>query len=452
MSGKGKAQKKKQQKRNFLVFTMSLAGHINQMFPIVQELVKRGHSVGWYTGRNFQERVEASGAHYCLPASVNSAVTAKDGTFDFESYVLKTKNLNGINNLKFSVKIFLDLLPQQIDDTKAILREFPADVMLSDIAFFGPSYFAEKKGIPWAVLGVIPLHLPSRDTAPFGLGMHPNSSKLGRLRNRFMNWLANDLIFSDINALAKKKMLEVGLSPLKKPLFDADSVKRFSVYLQPTTQAFEYQRSDMPPNVHFIGPLFPSPPKDFSPPSWWDDLKSGRPVVLVSQGTIATDYESLLIPTIKALADEDVLVIATTGGRPVDKVNINQLPSNTRLERFAPYFELMPHVDVMVTNGGYGGAQFALSRGVPLVVAGRSEEKAEVAARVAWSGVGIDLKTNSPKLHQIRDAVKKILSDPGYKEKARQIKADFAKYNAPVKAADMLEELAATKKPILRER
>lgn len=449
MNDKIKTHKKKQQKKKFLVFTVSLAGHVNQMFSVVQELVKRGHSVRWYCGKNFQERIEASGAKYCLPASVKSAVTTNDGTFDFDAYVLKTKNLKGIDNLKFSVKIFLDLLPQQINDIKTILHEFPADIMLSDITFFGPSYFAEKEGIPWAVLGTIPLHLSSRDTAPFGLGMHPNSSKLGQLQNRFMNWLANDIIFSDINALAKKKMLEVGLSPLKKPFFDADTIKRFYVYLQPTTQAFEYPRSDLPPNVHFIGPLLPSPPKDFNPPSWWGDLKSGRPIVLVSQGTVATDYEKLLIPAIKALADEDVLVIATTGGRPVDKINV-KLPSNTRLEKFAPYFELMPHVDVMITNGGYGGTQFALSRGVPLIVAGNSEDKVEVAARVAWTGAGIDLKTDSPKPHQIRDAVKKILSDPRYKQKAQQIQTDFAKYNAPVKAADMLEELAAKKKPILR--
>ena len=40
----------------------------------------------------------------------------------------------------------------------------------------------------------------------------------------------------------------------------------------------------------------------------------------------------------------------------------------------------------MVTNGGYGGVQQALANGVPLVVAGDSEDKPEVAARVAVVG------------------------------------------------------------------
>ena len=73
-----------------------------------------------------------------------------------------------------------------------------------------------------------------------------------------------------------------------------------------------------------------------------------------------------------------------------------RLPANVRVERFIPHDRLLPHVDVMVTNGGYGGVQQALAHGVPLVVAGDSEDKPEVAARVHWSGAGVDLRTGRP--------------------------------------------------------
>jgi UDP:flavonoid glycosyltransferase YjiC (YdhE family) len=66
------------------------------------------------------------------------------------------------------------------------------------------------------------------------------------------------------------------------------------------------------------------------------------------------------------------------------------------LAQFIPFYHLMPYVDVMVTNGGFGGVQIALSHGVPLVVAGATEEKPEIAARVAWGSVGINLKTGRP--------------------------------------------------------
>ena len=64
------------------------------------------------------------------------------------------------------------------------------------------------------------------------------------------------------------------------------------------------------------------------------------------------------------------------------------LPPNTYVAEYLPHDVLLPKVDVMVTNGGYGAVQRALSTGVPLVVAGDTEDKPEVAARVAWSGAG----------------------------------------------------------------
>ncbi len=60
------------------------------------------------------------------------------------------------------------------------------------------------------------------------------------------------------------------------------------------------------------------------------------------------------------------------------------MPSNTYVAEHIPHDLLLPKVDVMVTNGGYGAVQRALSTGVPLVVAGNTEDKPEVAAR--WHG------------------------------------------------------------------
>jgi UDP:flavonoid glycosyltransferase YjiC (YdhE family) len=171
--------------------------------------------------------------------------------------------------------------------------------------------------------------------------------------------------------------------------------------------------------------------------------------VLVNQGTIATDASDLIIPTLQALATEDVLVVATTGGAPVAAPG--PLPPNARVAPFIPFGALLPHVDVMVTNGGYGGVQFALAHGVPLVVAGTTEEKPEIAARVAWSGAGINLKTGTPTPEQIRAAVHDALVTPHYRQNAERIQADYARHNAPEEAAALLEQLAATGQPVLRE-
>ena len=56
--------------------------------------------------------------------------------------------------------------------------------------------------------------------------------------------------------------------------------------------------------------------------------------------------------------------------------------------------------------------------------AGRSQEKPEVCARIAWAGVGIDLKTKSPKPAQIKNAVRSILADPQFESRAQAIQKD----------------------------
>ena len=67
-----------------------------------------------------------------------------------------------------------------------------------------------------------------------------------------------------------------------------------------------------------------------------------------------------------------------------------------------------------------------------MVVAGASEEKPEVAARVAWSGAGIDLRTGRPSHRQIRQAVRAALRRPRYADAAARLQAEFAAMPDPV--------------------
>jgi UDP:flavonoid glycosyltransferase YjiC (YdhE family) len=161
-------------------------------------------------------------------------------------------------------------------------------------------------------------------------------------------------------------------------------------------------------------------------------------VILVNQGTEATDLEDVVLPTVRGLEDEPVLVIAV----PVQEGQLGDLPGNVRAEPFVPFDRLMPHVDVMVSNGGYGGTQMALAHGVPLVIAGETEDKMEVAARVEWSGTGINLRTQRPSPEQVRRAVKEVRTNPRYRENAKAMQANFVRYDGPTRACELLESLA----------
>ena len=112
----------------------------------------------------------------------------------------------------------------------------------------------------------------------------------------------------------------------------------------------------------------------------------------------------------------------------------------------------MPLVDAFVTNGGFGGVQYALAHGVPIVVGGATEDKPEVANRVARAGAGINLKTPRPTAAQVHDAVHAVLGTPTYREQARRLQAELARHDAPTESAALLEQLAATQQPVLAQR
>ena len=87
---------------------------------------------------------------------------------------------------------------------------------------------------------------------------------------------------------------------------------------------------------------------------------------------------------------------------------------------------MLPKVDAFVTNGGYGSVNQAMSFGIPLVTAGLTEDKADVNARVAWSGVGIDLATNEPTPQALREAIRTVLDKPNYRLRRSLMADEFA--------------------------
>jgi UDP:flavonoid glycosyltransferase YjiC (YdhE family) len=267
----------------------------------------------------------------------------------------------------------------------------------------------------------------------------------GRARNRVLHALINRTLYRAIDRDYHAMRARLGLEPTPGGVFEVTLSPH--LYLQPTVPSFEYPRRDLAPQVHFVGPLLPAAPAEFAPPAWWDEMhRDRRPVVLVTQGTIATDPQELLLPALDGLRDEDVQVIAVTGGP--DPADLPAPPANARVERYVPFAALMPHVSVVVTNGGYGGLHYALAHGVPVVVAGASEEKPELVTRVNWSGAGIGMRTQRPGPGRVRNAVRRVLAEPSYTARALQLQAEMSYYDGPARAAELVEELAGVRSAV----
>lgn len=410
---------------------------------VARGLARRGDRVTVLTSDRHADRIRAAGA---IPAPLPPAADYDDSAFDAE--LVGRAQTSGIARINFDVEqVFVRPMPHQFSALQQLLGNGCYDAIVADALFLGvlPMLLDESTPRPPILTYcTTPLLLSSADTAPGGLGIRPMAGPLGRLRNRVLTALTQQVLMRPSQRAADRMLAAMGLPKL--PTFVLDSAVLADRVIVPTIPEFEYQRSDAPAHVCFVGAVNPLPCQDFTPPPWWDVLDVTRPVVHVTQGTIDNaDLSRLIEPTIQALADQDVTVVVTTGGRPVSQIRV-PLPANTFVAEYLPHDILLPRVDVMVTNGGYGAVQRALCDGVPLVVAGKTEDKAEVAARVEHFGVGVNLRTGTPTAGAVKRAVRGVLDDPTFRGNARRLRAAHAARDSVAAVGAIIDGLVAEKR------
>lgn len=427
-----------------LVTTHAITGHVRYAVPLVTELTAMGHEVLWYTGKLFEPMVLGAGAAF-------APITERTG-FDFSTTDALQQargrggGLRGVG--RTVTEVFVRPIPAFIQEISELLDTFSPDILVADYSFMAGVLLAETRGLPRVAFSTGTLTMPSVDTAPHGTGLRPARGPLGRLRNRLLHRLVRHLVLREAHSLATALRAEYRLPELPG-LFMGWPALIADRYIQSSIPGIEYPRRDLPESVTFVGAPRLDGLDDWTPPPWWkrilDARRTGVPVVFVTQGSAETDPRTLVLPTVEGLSGANVLVIGTTGGRPPGDVLSETLtPTNAILDSYIPFTEVMPLVDVMVTNGGLGGVQTALSHGVPIVAVGDTEDHMENNARVMWSGAGLRLRKERQSGKALADAVQTVLTDSSYRERARVLQAEYQRYpNAGRRAAEIVLETAA---------
>ena len=319
------------------------------------------------------------------------------------------------------------------------IEEFAPDVIIVDNLFLGALQLLlgpRANRPPIISVGSTYVLWHRTDSAPCNLGLPPAAKNAYSDIAHQVDVACMKPFGEYINSL----LTGGGFPALQLNIFDA-VIKLPDACVQLTVPNFEFPRPDLPPTVHFIGAM-PIIPKQASIPDWGHELDGSRKVVFVTQGTVSNhDFTQLVEPTLSALENNpNVLVVVSAGGRLIDELP-KPLPGNARAASYFPLEWLLPKVDVFVTNGGYNTVNQALKHGMPLVTAGLTEDKADVNARVEWSGAGIDLKTNTPTAEALAKAVRSVLSEPRYRSSAAQLATEFAKLDTRQEVIRIVEVL-----------
>lgn len=312
-----------------------------------------------------------------------------------------------------------------------LLDEVRPDVVVNDILTLAPALAAERAGVPWATLipHVFPEHEAGLPFFAFGGARIPRTA-LGR-------WLWT----------APVPMLEAGLRQGRAELngerekAGLPATDRFhggtsrELAMVATLPQLEYPRR-WAGHVHVTGPM------EFEADSPDVEMPEGEgPLVLVAAST-AQDPECRLVRTaLEALADEPVRVVATTNGHmPTDPIEV---PANARLYGWLRYSQAMADADLVVCHGGHGTVARALANGVPVLCATAVGDMAETGARVGWAGVGLSMPWRLLGRGSLRVAVRRMLADPGFGARAREVAEWCAANDGAERGAELVEAFAA---------
>ncbi|KAK1574324.1 MGT family glycosyltransferase [Colletotrichum navitas] len=401
----------------FLLHCFSATGHVLPMQAVARELVERGHEVVWTTIAPQEARVVASGAKF----------------FPAEEVIKVDANLDGADpkDMAETAEImFGGRVTAQVADIRRVLKVFKPDFVLNDALPQGVAALFELGEIPrYATLGVVPLYLPDIGPEPIE---HAAQSALGLLISQ------PQLSLPTINSDRQK----LGLPALK--VTDTFSYSPF-LHIQASCPSLEFQEGPEPvlPQAQYVGPLVTRVAgANLGVPTWWNDVVNATSVIGITQGTFAMNPTSLIIPAIQALQGDKrhLLVVPSKHANEIrEKISVED---NVRIAEWVPYDMLLPRCRLLVTNGGYGSVTQALSHGVPLVCAGTSEDKRDTAARVTWVGAGIDLKTDTPSVNQVRDAVHRVLEEKTFANNAAKVGKELNAQGGAKKACDLLEKAA----------
>ncbi len=270
---------------SFLFAATPAAGHVNPALPIVRALVQAGHTVILTTGPGFEPAVTAAGARF-VPMPPGASVDAA---------TLPGRDLTGARLVRNDL-VHLSTAPAaaQARHVLELLDAQPADVFVGDTGFVGGGLVAERTGIPFGVYGISVFPYASRDVAPFGSALPPRADLIGRTRNRVLGALLRRFVAGPSVAALDEQRRRVGLPPAGRTVLDWND--HTALYLQLSPPGYGYPRSDRPAVVHEIGMPEPPVPAGWTPPTWWPALHNRR-VVVVTQGTVATDPEQPRPPT-----------------------------------------------------------------------------------------------------------------------------------------------------------
>jgi UDP:flavonoid glycosyltransferase YjiC (YdhE family) len=421
-----------------LFASQAIDGHFNPMTGVAVRLKERGHEVAWYTGPVFTQKLQDLG----IPIfPFRRAVEHRADNLN-ELYPERAR-LKGPRAIGFDgEKIFASNVSNFFEDIRELHQDFPFDVAVVDSSMFIHRLVSHLMGKPMVNFVAIPNMESDPLVPPLFFGFKPPRNPVEKAVQAAAGLLSDKVILRPANQSYRRQHAMYGQEVPRSGRLTDEPYRCSEAIIQTGPESFDFPRRNVNPKVHYVGALLPyQGSAGAGHEADRDDEWPAYPTTLVvTQGTVDNlDQNKLIVPALEAVKDLDALVIVATGGRGTEALKARYPQPNIVVKDYVDFAKVFEFTDVFISNGGFGGVQLSLSKGVPLVVSGINEGKSDVNARVEYAGVGISLRTESPKPRDIAKAVTDVLTDPGWKNRALQMREQFNSEDPTEAAAAVVE-------------
>lgn len=307
------------------------------------------------------------------------------------------------------------------EDVRERLAGGRFEAALVDPLEVGGGFAAEAVGVPW----VSYVHFAMDETGPdVPFGYHFRRPDEPAVEG-FVTW------WNGLRA-------GVGLAPESRPA-EEHRWYRHSPWSTVVLRLPElvHPLGELPPYVTRVGPSVWQPPWTEAPPGWLDRLGRDRPALLASVSTVAQGDGGWLPAIAEAAAEVGLDVVATlaTDGEPPG------LPASVMRTGFVGHDLLLQRVVLVACHGGNGTVTQATCAGVPQLLMPVGRDQFAVARGAVHAGVAVALGPDDVSRKALGAALRDLLGEPGYAERARRMAAVASRYDAPRSTADAVEAL-----------
>ena len=376
-----------------LFITHPISGIVYGTLGYVDELVKRGHEVAYFSTNKFESDI----------INVNAKFIEYTKKYEFE------------NNYKLMIKTTLDMYNEVLDIAKSY------DYIIYESGFFKGKALGEKLNKP--VIRLI-------SNFPFDKKVLKNLSKKEKKNYPKMLLAANPII-RKIYTILFLGLNKIRNNDISFEAFD-DAPDMNIVYTTKIFQDLNYGYDKK--KYKFILPVIKN--RDQENVIKFENTVGN--IIYISLGSKPENPEEFFKMCIEAFKNKEVTVIMSIGEN-TDILDIGKIPKNFWIFNTVAQLDVLNHADLFITHGGMTSINESMYYGVPVIVIPQNAENELVAKSVSKYNIGKVIYKENVTTSELINCANEVLTLSKYKSNMETYKDTIMNNNEKTNIIDEIE-------------